>query len=226
MIKKLFWVWLSISLLSVTARAQATEDYILEHFEHAQALMHEHKIPASIILAIAIHESASGQSKIARHLNNHFGIKGPNSNTDIRSSYRDYETIDESYDHFIEFLKSRESFSKLFDKYDQYNYRAWSRGIQRGGYARSRSWAYQINGLIKRYELYQYDERPADYVEPPVIHYASRKRHKTHSRKKYTVKSGDNLSKIAKRHHTTTKALMNKNGLKNAKLKPGQKIRL
>jgi hypothetical protein len=228
MIKKLLWVWISITFLSLAARAQSTEDYIAERLTHAQELMREHQIPASIILAVAIHESAAGQSKIARYMNNHFGVKGPNSNTEIRSAYRDYPTVDESYDHFIEFLKSRATFSPLFEKYDQYDYRNWARGIQRGGYARSRSWSSQIVGLIKKYELYQYDERPDDYVEPAVV-ISSRKRKKSRnsaSGKRYTVKAGDNLSKIAKRNHTTTKAIMNKNGLKNVNLKPGQKIKL
>lgn len=227
MTKKILWVSICLILSCFSLRAQDTEDYIAERIEHAQELMHEYKIPASIILAVAIHESAAGQSKIARHLNNHFGIKGANSNTEIRSAYKDYPTIEDSYDHFIEFLKSRSTFSPLFDKYDQYDYRSWARGIQRGGYARSRSWASQVIGLIKKYDLYQYDERPEDYVEPPIVSVVgSKKKHHTTSARRYTVKPGDNLSKIAKKHHTTTKALMKKNGLKNPNLKPGQKIKI
>lgn len=228
MIKKLLWVWLSITFTSLAARAQSTEDYIAERLPHAQELMRANQIPASIILAVAIHESAAGQSKIARYLNNHFGVKGPNSNTEIRSSYRDYLTIEDSYDHFIEFLKSRATFSPLFEKHDQYDYRSWARGIQYGGYARSRSWASQIVGLIKKYELYQYDERPDDYVEPAVVvsRRTGKKSRSSTSGKRYTVKAGDNLNKIAKRNHTTTKAILKKNGLKHVNLKPGQKIRL
>lgn len=227
MVKKLWSILLSITLFSVAAQAQSTEDYIAERVNHAQELMRDNGIPASIIIAVAIHESASGQSKIARYMNNHFGIKGPNSNTEIRSAYRDYETVDASYDHFIEFLKSRATFSPLFDKYDQYDYRAWARGIQRGGYAHSRSWSSQIVGLIKKYELYQYDERPEDYLEPAVVPVKqSTKRASTASGRRYTVKSGDNLSTIAKRYHTSTKAIMKKNGLKRIHLKPGQKIRI
>lgn len=228
MIKKLLWLWLSITLISLAAQAQSTDDYIAERVSYAQELMREHHIPASIILAVAIHESAAGQSKIARYMNNHFGVKGPNTNTEIRSSYRDYATIEESYDHFIEFLKSRATFSPLFEKYDQYDYHGWARGIQRGGYARSRSWASQVVGLIRKYELYQYDERPADYEEPPIVAPARtrKKSRSSASAKRYTVRTGDNLSKIAKRNHTTTKAIMKKNGLTNANLKPGQKIKL
>jgi len=229
MAKKLCWVWLGICLITFTAKAQSTtQAYIDDHIEYAQSLMRLHKIPASLIMAIAIHESAAGNSKIARYMNNHFGIKGPNNNTEIRSAYRDYENIEASYDHFIEFLQSRPSFQPLFERLDQYNYRAWAKGIQRGGYAHSRSWASQVIGLIKKYELYQYDERPEDYVEP-ALHPARLSRKstgKTRSKKIYTVKKGDNLGRIAKLHKTTTKDLMRKNGLKSTALKPGQKLKI
>lgn len=226
MIKTLLSACLCVILFTVNGKAQTTADYIDEYSGHAQELMRENKIPASIILAVAIHESASGTSKIARYLNNHFGIKGENSSTQIRSSYRDYPTVTESYDHFLEFLKSRGSFSALFDKFDQYDYVSWARGIQRGGYARSRTWASQIIGIIKKNELYLYDERPEDYVEPPVPEVTTATRKKSKPSGKYTVKSGDSLYKIAKSRGTTPAALMKKNGLKNAALKPGQKLKL
>lgn len=45
--------------------------------------------------------------------------------------------------------------------------------------------------------------------------------------KVYKVKNGDTLSRIAKRNHTTIKAICSKNGFKQTKtLRPGQRIRL
>ncbi|WEK19386.1 MAG: glucosaminidase domain-containing protein [Candidatus Pedobacter colombiensis] len=225
MIKKALYFWLFLTCFTFSANAQTIEDYIHTYAEHAQELMRQHKIPASIILAVAIHESAAGTSKIARYLNNHFGIKGTNSNTEIRSSYRDYPTVNESYDHFLEFLKSRGSFSGLFDKYDQYDYKNWARGIQRGGYARSRIWASQIIGIIKKNDLEQYDERPDDYVEPVTVKVARSGKRKSTSRT-YTVKRGDNLHNIAKARRTTPAVIMKKNGLKSHAIKPGQKLKL
>ncbi|MFN0291457.1 glucosaminidase domain and LysM peptidoglycan-binding domain-containing protein [Pedobacter helvus] len=215
---------LVLALNAFLASAQTTEEYIEAYADIAQDLAEEHHIPASIILGVAIHESAAGKSKVARYLNNHFGFKGKNSNTEIRSAYRDFPTVDSSYVHFITFLKSRTYFNVLFDKYDQYDFRNWARGIQRGGYARSRTWASQVIALIKKYELYQYDNRPEDYVEPlePKPVYQPKKR----SKRTYTVKKGDNLSIIAKRNKTTVKAIMNKNNLKSIALKPGQKLKL
>ena len=214
-------------LSGLLAKAQVTEDYIAEHVEFAQTLMRDHKIPASLILAVAIHESAAGNSRIAQHLNNHFGVKGPNNNIEIRSSYRDYLSADESYSHFVEIMETRSPFNSLFGKYDQYDYKGWAKGIQRSGYAHSRSWANQVIALVKKYELYQYDERPEGYEEPV---YATstyhRKINKLRKANTYTIKSGDNLSIIAKKKGTTVKAIMLKNGMKKANLKPGQKIKL
>jgi LysM repeat protein len=232
--KKIFTFCLFILILS-KVKAQSTEDYIAEHVNHAQELMRLHQMPASIILAVAIHESAAGTSKIARYLNNHFGVKGENSNTEIQSSYRDYPTVDSSYNHFVAFLHSRSYFNILFDKYDQYDFKNWARGIQRGGYAHSKTWASQVIALINKYELYKYDERPDDYLETviPAVELVEIKR--TNSKRKssgvkkttyYTVKKGDNLNKLAERIGTTAAALMKKNGLKSAALQPGQKIKL
>jgi hypothetical protein len=208
---------LVVSILTV--KAQTTNDYILAHVGYAQALMRKNQLPASVILAVAIHESAAGKSKIAQYLNNHFGVKGSNSNTEIKSSYKDYPTIDSSYNHFVSFLHSRPYFNILFDKYDQYDYKNWALGIQRGGYAHSRTWASQVIALIKKYELYRYDDRPDDYIENivPVTY--------TVKSNFYTVKKGDNLSIIAKKNHTTVAALMRKNNLKSSALQPGQKIK-
>ncbi|MEQ7798346.1 glucosaminidase domain-containing protein [Pedobacter sp. ASV1-7] len=226
MLKTILFVSLLFLCVSFNTKAQATDDYIDTYADEAQTLMREYKIPASIILAIAIHESAAGTSKIARYLNNHFGIKGANSSTEIRSAYKDYPSVNESYEHFLDFLKSRTSFNHLFEKYDQYDYKNWARGIQRGGYARSRTWASQIIGIIKKNNLYEYDERPDDYVEVIAPEPVVRKPKYTTASKTYIVKRGDSLYTIAKARRTTPSAIMKKNGLKSAAIKPGQKLKL
>ncbi|KQR71820.1 glucosaminidase domain-containing protein [Pedobacter sp. Leaf176] len=223
--RKIFTLCLLLSFV-ITANAQSTEDYVAEHSAFAQSLMRDHKIPASLILAVAIHESASGSSRIAQHLNNHFGVKGPNNSAEIRSSYRDYFSADESYSHFVEIMETRAPFNNLFSKYNQYDYKGWARGIQRAGYAHSRSWASQVIALIKKFELYQYDERPDGYEEPAYTTNTYRRKDSMRRRANfYTVKAGDNLSVIAKKKGTTVKAIMQKNGMKKANLKSGQKIK-
>ncbi|MFI5451419.1 glucosaminidase domain-containing protein [Pedobacter sp. UC225_61] len=234
--KKTFTLFILL-LTCFFGKAQTTQDYIAEHVGYAQKLMRINQVPASIILAVAIHESAAGTSKIARYLNNHFGVKGPNSSSEINSSYRDYPTVDSSYNHFISFLHSRSYFNVLFSKYDQYDYKNWAKGIQRGGYASSRTWASQVIALIKKYELYQYDDRPDDYIETIIptanVVAKSTTSSRTKSRssiakksKMYTIKTGENLNIIAERVGTTSAALMQKNGLKSAVVQPGQRIKL
>ena len=213
-----------LTMFSIIVKAQSVGDYIEDYAEIAQELGQEYHIPASIILGVAIHESAAGKSKIARHLNNHFGFKGKNSNTDIRSAYKDFPTVDSSYSYFVSLLKRRSHFNSLFDKYDQYDYKGWAEGIHRGGYASSNTWATQVVAIINKYELYEYDDRPDDYVAPAIIKKTYRSKKK--SGKTYTVKKGDTLGSIAKRNGTTVTSIKSKSGLKSNTLQPGQKLKI
>lgn len=202
----------------------AAAKYIELYKDAAIRIMNENGIPASIVLGVAIHESGSGTSKIARILNNHFGFKGKNTSTKIQSSYKEYESVEESYQDFAFLLKDRSKFRPLFEKYSSFDYYGWAKGIQRGGYASSTTWASQVLAIIKKYELYQYDNRPADYVEQvpePVIKSSPVKETTI-----YKVKSGDTLSEIAEKFHTTVKAIKSRNGLKTNNLSIGQKLKM
>ncbi|MBU0697011.1 MAG: glucosaminidase domain-containing protein [Bacteroidetes bacterium] len=204
--------------MSTVAFSQtATQNYIDENKDLAVELMNTYHIPASIILGVAIHESGSGTSKIARYLNNHFGIKGSNSSTKIRSAYKGYDEGKDSYQDFINIMQNRSKFAVLFDKYNEYDYRSWAKGIQRGGYAASRTWASQVIAIINYYNLYLLDNRPEGYVEPPTTVVTSTT---------YKVRSGDTLGRIAERYHTTVKNLMKKNHLKSTVLQIGQKLKI
>jgi len=183
-------------------------------------------VPASVILGVAMHESGSGTSKIARHLNNHFGIKGKNRVKTIRSAYKSYDSVDDSYADFIATLKKHPSFAKLFKQYSSDDYKNWVRGIQRGGYAHSKTWGAQVLGFIKKYKLDQFDSRPPQSIpeilvdtlvhSPLVV--------ATPSQQHYIVKKGDTLSGIAKRLGTSVSVMMSKNKLKTSRLQPGQKL--
>ena len=216
LIKKYLLV-LFLFISSASFSQTATQNYIDENKDLAVELMNTYHVPASIILGVAIHESGSGTSKIARYLNNHFGIKGPNSSTKIRSAYKDYDEVKDSYQDFIEILQNRSKFAVLFDKYSDYDYRSWSKGIQRGGYAASKTWSSQVIAIIKYYNLYLLDNRPEGYVDPPIPIIRSIT---------YKVKSGDTLGKIAERYHTTVKNLMKKNHLKSTVLQIGKKLKI
>ena len=155
-------------LLSSTfaASAQNTSFSYVDKFKsNAIRIMHESGVPASIILAIAMHESANGNSKLARTQNNHFGVKGrsPVSYTGrkaTKSSYKQYDSAMDSFQDFARIMTERKQFSHLNDKFSHYDYKSWVKGIQRSGYASSKKWGAQVLGLINKYELHAYDEQP------------------------------------------------------------------
>ena len=101
------FIWISLLFAAAASHAQTTLQYINNNVAYAQELMRENHIPASIILAVAIHESAAGTSKIAKYLNNHFGVKGKNSSKKIKSAYKGYSSVEDSYDHFVEVLQDK-----------------------------------------------------------------------------------------------------------------------
>ena len=203
---------------------KSAQEYINTYKEQAVNAMEEFGVPASIILAIAMHESANGTSRVATYLNNHFGIKGPNNSKQIRSSYKGYASVQESYDDFINYLKNRKQFQSLFTKYSPYDYQSWAYGIMKGGYAGSKAWASHIVATIKKHQLFLLDNRPEGHEDSTLAnneHLAE----DIHI-KSYTVKKGDSLGAIAKRHHTSVRKIKNDNKLKSDRLKIGQRIKI
>ncbi|MEO8793957.1 MAG: glucosaminidase domain-containing protein [Daejeonella sp.] len=223
--------YLSIILILLSSAAFAQDSgtrYIENYKDLAIEQMNSSGTPASVILAVAMHESGNGTSKIARYMNNHFGMKGKNSNTKIRSSYKDYDSPEMSYQDFIRMLSSRKQFSSLYDKYSNYDYRNWVLGISRGGYAASKTWASQVLGTIKKYKLYQFDNRPPDYEEPagyskPI---GPKKVYSSATAKIYKVKKGDTLNAIAEKFGKSVKAIKSKNRLRSNTLQIGQKLKI
>ena len=218
-------------LVSSAAIAQTSgRGYIEQYKDLAIQQMNLYGTPASVILAVAMHESGNGSSKIARYMNNHFGMKGRNTNKEIRSSYKDYNSAESSYQDFVSNLGRRKQFSYLFSKYSNYDYRNWVLGISRGGYAASKTWASQVLGTIKKYKLYQYDNRPADYVEAAgydePIGPSKNGLITTPVHIKYKVKKGDSLQDIADKFGTTVKSIKRKNGLTSNNLTVGKKLKI
>lgn len=194
--------------------------YIQQYKDIAIRYMHAHGCPASIILAIAMHESAYGNSRIARYLNNHFGIKGPNNSTEIRSAYKGYASVEESYRDFIDFLKKRKHTEALFDQYEPHEYQQWVRGIARAGYAQSPTWSAKVIGMIKKYNLHEFD---LDGGDTDTVEGGSAQDFGS-AQEIYIVRKGDTLSAIAKKYGTTVKAIQRNNGLSNSRLQIGQQL--
>ena len=137
----------------VNAQKFSPSSYIEEHKEIAQELMLETGVPASVILGVAIHESAYGNSRIAKHLNNHFGIKGKNSSKVIRSAYKGYGSVRDSYLDFVDLLKRRKTTAPLFEDNEQEDFQAWVKCIARSGYSVTKTWSSKVLSTINRYNL-------------------------------------------------------------------------
>ncbi|WCT12326.1 glucosaminidase domain-containing protein [Mucilaginibacter jinjuensis] len=168
--KILLIVSLVISASAVSAQ-NASQSYIQKFKDNAIRIMHESGVPASIVLAIAMHESGSGTSKLARTQNNHFGVKGrsPVSYTGRKathSSYKQYDSAMDSFQDFARIMTERKQFSHLSGTLNHYDYLGWVKGIQRSGYASSKKWGSQVLGLIKKYQLNAYDEKPEEQPQP------------------------------------------------------------
>lgn len=147
-----------ISSFCSAQKKYTPKSYIEQHSAVAKQLMRETGVPASVILAVAFHESAYGTSRVASHLNNHFGIKGKNNNKTIRSAYKGYDSVLASYRDFVALLKRRRSTQPLFEKNASTDYNAWIKGIARSGYSQTGDWSRKVIATIDRYSLDQYDE--------------------------------------------------------------------
>lgn len=145
--------------MSVTYGQQkfSISSYIEEHKKVAQQLMKDTGVPASVILAIAIHESAYGNSRVATNLNNHFGIKGKNNSKTIRSAYKGYGSVFDSYNDFVDLLKRKKTTQGLFETKSSTDYNAWVKGIARSGYSATQGWGSKIISTINRYDLSELD---------------------------------------------------------------------
>lgn len=213
-------VLLILSVIGYKGFSQSViNSYVDENKKHAIDLMNQCHVIASIILRVAIHENAAGTSKIALYLNDHFGIKDPNSNTQIKSAYKGYEGSKDSYLDFVDKLQTRSKYKILFDKHTDYEFRQWAVGIQPVGFENSKTWATRVIAIVKKHRLYEFDNRPESYTDVMI-------KNSTPLSKPYTVKSGDTLGAIAKAYCTHVKNLIQNYGLKTSVLQIGQKLKI
>ncbi|MBC7694954.1 MAG: glucosaminidase domain-containing protein [Burkholderiales bacterium] len=226
--KKTFWLLLLLICTSAAAQQSTASKYVQLYKDAAIRQMNKNGVPASIILGVAMHESGSGTSKIAKYLNNHFGMKGRNNSSEIKSAYKGYESTEESYEDFIGALKRHQKFNMLFSKFSDSDYMGWAIGIQRGGYAASKTWARQVIAIIKKYELYKYDNQNISFIKPVDSPQEETMTSQTEASPTtvYRVKRGDTLLDIAKKFDTSVKVIKKKNNLRTANLRLGQKLEI
>ncbi len=166
------------SLVTLTlAQSNITrEQYIQKYQSIARSQMEKYGVPASIIMAQGILESASGNSTLATKANNHFGIKchsswaGPRvyHDDDARGEcFRKYRTPESSYNDHSQFLRGGRRYAFLFDL-EPTDYKGWAHGLRQAGYATDRQYAFKLIRIIEENQLYQLDKGVEISIESPT----------------------------------------------------------
>lgn len=142
------------------------QEYIEEYSALAIEEMHRTGIPASITLAQAVLESGNGNSTLARNSNNHFGIKchsdwkGKTFTWDDdkkNECFRKYNSVYDSYRDHSDFLKNKSRYAFLFELKPT-DYKGWSKGLKKAGYATNPKYAHLLIGIIEDNNLTAYDK--------------------------------------------------------------------
>lgn len=139
--------------------------YIEMYAELAMKEMARTGIPASITLAQGCLESDNGNSRLAVDANNHFGIKCHDwtgkkvyhDDDEKKECFRKYGDAYQSYIDHSEFLMGKSRYAELFELKPD-DYKRWSTGLQKSGYATSRQYASLLIRIIEDNQLYRYDQ--------------------------------------------------------------------
>jgi len=170
--KLLILLLIITTLCSFKVSDSVTFSYIDNYKDLAIIEMHRTGVPASITLAQAIHESASGTSRLASNSNNHFGIKcksywrgrsyyhkddDRNRKGDlIKSCFRAYDYVEDSFIDHSNFLKQSEHYQKLFEL-SRKDHIGWAYGLKACGYATDTRYTQKLIKIIEKYNLASYD---------------------------------------------------------------------
>ncbi len=148
-----------------SAASSVQIEYVKKYKKIAREESDRYGIPASIILAQGLLESKAGTSKLAAKNNNHFGIKcflhqchkGHCSNfadDSHKDFFRIYSSASESFNDHSKFL-SQPRYRWLKSSYDV---EVWCEGLQRLGYATSKTYAVDLLGIVRKLDLKYFDK--------------------------------------------------------------------
>jgi|GEM_PF-146441 len=162
---------LFLLLYSFSIQAQsAAEAYIARFDSLAIEVSNKYKIPASLLLGLAMHESGVGTSKLCKVNHNHFGMKGRVKSSKTKSgytyAYRKFDSDEDAYWNFGEVLSKKKYYSKLKGNTD---YMKWLKAMKAANYAASSHWISRVDNMIKRYNLTCFDSQFQEQIvaEPP-----------------------------------------------------------
>ena len=141
-------------LLVICQGAFSQSKYIKRYRSIADSLSEIYKIPASVILGVAILESGSGTSRNSKLLNNHFGIVGKNDllkTKNIKTRYKQFPDVLASYVDFCKIIKKKKFYKKLKDNKD---HTLWVDAISKAGYSEiPEYWRRKVLETIKKNKL-------------------------------------------------------------------------
>jgi len=228
-------------------KKQTREEYIIKYKDAAIYQMKTQGVPASIILAQGLLESDNGNSYLAVKANNHFGIKchktwtGPTVRQDDDAKnecFRKYSNPERSYKDHSDFLRGARRYALLFDLKPT-DYKGWSYGLKRAGYATNPHYAEMLIKIIEENSLYIYDKGVSVEVQSPtkglgdlvdidkfVIDLNKHRKVYTRNRIKYIiVKKGDSYASLTKELELLPWQLASYNEIsKEVSLKDGQEL--
>ncbi|MEB8416419.1 peptidoglycan DD-metalloendopeptidase family protein [Enterococcus casseliflavus] len=164
---------------------KSVESFIRKIGESARKIGQENDLYASVMIAQAILESASGQSQLAQAPNyNLFGIKGTHNGKGAsfttqedlgdgtlyttKATFRQYENYEDSLKDYAQLLKEGlTGNSHFYDGVWKTNAKTYQEATKflTGRYATDTSYNKKLNGLIETYDLTKYDKE----VEGPQL---------------------------------------------------------
>lgn len=224
-----------LGILVGHSQTQTIKQYI-DSFKHiAMIEMVEYKIPASITLAQGLLESGSGNSRLAKQGNNHFGIKCKKDWTGctiledddaLQECFRCYKSAEESYKDHSRFLKDNKRYAALF-QLSITDYKGWAAGLLTAGYATNQKYSELLIRTIEKNGLASFDTmivngyNPYSTVVPAKISIVDNKVPST------VVQPNQTVSSIAEANDKTARKISKYNDLSyHQQIEPGDVLYL
>lgn len=157
---------------------ESVESFVRKIGESARKVGQENNLYASVMIAQAILESASGQSQLAQAPNyNLFGIKGTHNGKSVlfatqedlgdgtiyttQETFRQYENYEDSLNDYVQLLKEGlTGNSQFYSGVWKTNAKTYQEATKflTGRYATDTKYDQKLNGLIETYHLTEYDK--------------------------------------------------------------------
>lgn len=229
--------------MSTLAQKMKAPEYVSAFQKYAVAEMKRTGVPAAISLAQGLLETEIGNGVLYKKSKNHFGIKCKNDWTGEvidhdddapGECFRVYPTDSASYSDHSNFLRSRPHYASLFEL-DPLDYKSWSYGLKKAGYATNPKYPGLLIALIEKYGLQKYSEvGMSDSLVANISGHSQKESTlknnnavETSSAKEkivHTVLQQEGLYSISKKYGVSVNQIMQWNGLESDKLSIGQQL--